>query len=33
MIEEKDEFLEKLRTKNIAILFYGDNQSPEYQSF
>ena len=33
MIEEKDEFLEKIRTKDIAIVFYGSNDTPEYQSF
>jgi len=24
MIEEKEEFLEKIKTKDIAIFFYGD---------
>lgn len=24
MIEQKEEFLEKVRTKNIAVFFYGD---------
>ena len=28
MIEEKEEFLEKIKAKNIAVLYYGDNQSP-----
>lgn len=33
MIEEKDEFLEKIKTKNIAVIFYGFNDTPEYQVY
>ena len=33
MIEEKDEFLEKIKTKDIAVIFYGYSDTPEYQVF
>ncbi len=33
MIEEKDEFLEKIKTQNMAIIFYGHSDTEEYKSF
>lgn len=33
MIEQKEEFLSLIRTKTIAVVFYGETDTEEYLAF